>query len=49
MPDPEKIVPRERFDRAVTWPEPARDLDREPVHPERIPDTPRGPYDQDAQ
>jgi hypothetical protein len=48
MTEPTKIVPRERFDRRAVWPEAAPDLDREPDHPERIPDTPRGPYDQDA-
>jgi hypothetical protein len=37
---------REKFDRDVTWPPPAREPDREPSHPDRIPDLEPGPFEE---
>lgn len=37
-------VPREGFDREVRWPDPRPELEREPVHPDRIPDDTPGPF-----
>jgi hypothetical protein len=37
-------VPREVFDRKVTWPKSGQAARLEPDHPPIIPDTPNGPF-----